>query len=327
MPSRHTEFRPRLLQRLQRLLRGMIAGSDTAAPHRIDTFAARNPSYALATAGSQPSADAATQPRNLLLLTLDSCRYDVFMAAATPTTDSYSPTLRAYAPANFTFPSHQAFFVGVLPQVVDDLPYYNRFRRQLIALQEIGAQQVAKSALIKVRSQGNLVTGLAEAGYQTVGAGAMDWFKQDTLTRGFQQFAYTGTDADAQIDFLCAHIDPSRPFFGFINFGETHAPFSYKGKNGRCPVDVRARIMTWPPVQRGPVGQASAAFDHQREAAEFIDARLPRLFAHLPADTIVIVTADHGECFGEDGYWGHGIHHPMVYEVPLAIFRLDRSEF
>ena len=32
---------------------------------------------------------------------------------------------------------------------------------------------------------------------------------------------------------------------------------------------------------------------------------------------------DHGECFGEDGYWGHGINHPKVFEVPLGIFRLD----
>lgn len=34
---------------------------------------------------------------------------------------------------------------------------------------------------------------------------------------------------------------------------DTHAPFSYKGKKGRCEVDVRARIMRWPPVGAGPV--------------------------------------------------------------------------
>jgi arylsulfatase A-like enzyme len=49
------------------------------------------------------------------------------------------------------------------------------------------------------------------------------------------------------------------------------------------------------------------------------------LFDALPGDTVVVLTADHGDCFGEDGYWGHGVHHPLVYEVPLAIFRLDRQ--
>jgi hypothetical protein len=235
--------------------------------------------------------------------------------------------LRAYSPANFTFPAHQAFFVGVLPQVVDPIPYYNRFTRQLMALQEIGARQVAKSALVKAHSRGNLVTGLAALGYRTVGAGAMDWFQQETLTYGFEHFAYTGTDAEAQIDFLRERIDPQRPFFGFVNFGETHAPFHFKGKQGRCEVDVRARAMRWPPVESGPVGRASPAFDHQMEAAAFIDGLLPTLFDGLPGNTIVVLTADHGECFGEDGYWGHGVHHPKVYEVPLAIFRLDGESF
>jgi hypothetical protein len=31
------------------------------------------------------------------------------------------------------------------------------------------------------------------------------------------------------------------------------------------------------------------------------------------------VTADHGELFGEDGYFGHGpIQHPKVLEVPFV---------
>ena len=74
-----------------------------------------------------------------------------------------------------------------------------------------------------------------------------------------------------------------------------------------------------------PVGRASQAFDAQCAAAEFLDRRLPALFDGLPGETIVVLTADHGECFGEDGYWGHGINHPMAFEVPLAVFRLDRA--
>lgn len=262
---------------------------------------------------------------NVLLLVYDSCRYDVLKAARTPVLDSFIRPLRAHAPANFTYPSHQAFFVGILPHVPDNLPYYNRFRKQLLGLGGVGEGQVAKDALKKVSSTWNLVQGLREEGYRTVGTGAVNWFRQDSLRVGFEHFLFTGTDADRQIDFLLEHLRGADRFFGFINFGETHAPYAFAGKREPCRDRVLARLMSWPPLPSGPVGAATCGFRCQVEAAEFLDSRLPRLFADLPGDTVVILTADHGECFGEDGYWGHGVHHPLVYEVPLAIFRLDRE--
>ena len=36
----------------------------------------------------------------------------------------------------------------------------------------------------------------------------------------------------------------------------------------------------------------------------------------VPKDTWVTITSDHGELFGEDGYFGHGpIQHEKVFEV------------
>jgi hypothetical protein len=262
---------------------------------------------------------------NFLLLVYDSCRYDVLTAAKTPVLDSYSAIHRAEAPGSFSYASHQAFFVGILPNVTADVPYYNRFRKQLLGLAGVGEGQVVKSAFQKTESAWNVVDGLKSEGYQTVGAGAVNWFRQESLRVGFEKFLFTGTDADRQIDFLLENIDTRRPFFGFINFGETHAPYTFRGKTDVCKDDVRARRMTWPPVEQGPVGAATDAFKHQAAAAEFLDARLARLFGPLPAETIVVLAADHGECLGEDGYWGHGVHHRLVYEVPLAIFRLDRQ--
>lgn len=267
------------------------------------------------------------EPRdlNFLLLTYDSCRYDVLRDARTPVLDSFAEIRPAQSPANFTYAAHMAFFVGILPNASESVPYYNRFTKQLLGLTGVGEGQVTKNSLVKVASESNLIAGLATQGVQTIGAGAMNWFRQTTLTHGFEKFLFTGTDSQSQIDFLLKEIDPSRPFFGFINFGETHFPYRYKGKQGHCPVDVRARVMTWPPLARGPVGRDSEAFAHQMEAAEYLDGCLPRLFSALPTNTIVIVCGDHGECFGEDGYWGHAVNHPKVQEVPLAIFRLDRE--
>lgn len=263
---------------------------------------------------------------NFLLLTYDSCRYDVLGDADTPVLDAYGGIHPAQAPANFTFASHQAFFVGILPNADEDLPYLNRFRKQLLGLVEVGEPQVAKEAFERVRSRWNLVSGLRDRGYQTVGAGAMNWFRQESLTAGFERFRFTGRDAEAQVRFVREELDVERPFFAFINFGETHAPYTFRGSEGACPVDVRARRMRWPPrAEQGPTGADNPGYAWQQAAAEFLDGRLPRLFEGLPGDTAVILTADHGECFGEDGYWGHGVNHEKVLEVPLAIFRLDRG--
>lgn len=261
---------------------------------------------------------------NFLLLTYDSCRYDSLNKARTPVLDSFCEIVPAQTPANFTYPAHQAFFSGILPNATVDMPYYNRFNKQLFGLVEMGETNVVKHSRYGILNPINIVHGLADAGFQTVGTGAMNWFQQKSLITGFQRFLFTGTDAGRQIDFLLDTIDTSRNFFGFINFGETHAPFNYVGKIGSCPVDVRARLIQWPPKQiSDAVGIHNEGFSHQVEAAEFLDNLLPRLFSYLPSNTIVILCADHGECFGEDGYWGHGFNHPAVAEVPLAIFRLD----
>jgi arylsulfatase A-like enzyme len=239
---------------------------------------------------------------------------------------SFAEIVPAQAPANFTFASHQAFFVGILPNASSPLPYFNRFERQLMGLANAGAVRVAKRARILLSSGRNLIHAFRDSGYATVGTGAMDWFRLAPLRDGFDAFRFTGTDAEQQIDYLLDSVPSDRPFFGFANFGETHAPYDYAGKRSRCPVDVFARRVVWPPREQGPVGRDNAAFAHQVEAAEFLDRQLGRLLSGVPRCTIVVLCADHGDCFGEDGYWGHGFNHPKVLEVPLAIFRLDGEE-
>jgi hypothetical protein len=45
---------------------------------------------------------------------------------------------------------------------------------------------------------------------------------------------------------------------------------------------------------------------------------IPRLFDLLPRGTYMTITADHGDCFGEDGFVGHGeVWNKMLLEVPF----------
>ena len=44
----------------------------------------------------------------------------------------------------------------------------------------------------------------------------------------------------------------------------------------------------------------------QIEAVKYLDSVVEELFDTVPKNTYITITADHGELFGEDGYFGHG---------------------
>ena len=40
----------------------------------------------------------------------------------------------------------------------------------------------------------------------------------------------------------------------------------------------------------------------------------------------MVICSDHGTAYGEDGYTGHRLAHPVVWEVPYAEFILPASQ-
>lgn len=61
----------------------------------------------------------------------------------------------------------------------------------------------------------------------------------------------------------------------------------------------------------------------QIKALESIDEKIKKLVQFLPAPLLIIITADHGECFGEGMNWGHGYPLAKVMEVPILISTLS----
>jgi hypothetical protein len=58
----------------------------------------------------------------------------------------------------------------------------------------------------------------------------------------------------------------------------------------------------------------------QVRALETADQALEGLVDNLPKPLLLVVASDHGELFGEAGYFGHGpFAHPLLMEVPLAM--------
>jgi membrane-anchored protein YejM (alkaline phosphatase superfamily) len=122
--------------------------------------------------------------------------------------------------------------------------------------------------------------------------------------------------------------DMTGPFYALLNVGETHYPYALPDEDpSEWPVisGVHGVLKRVDDAQGDLTGGEffdTAAMDRLRarqlRATEYVDGVIGRLFTELPADTWVVVTADHGELFGEGGYFGHGpIAHEKVHEVPF----------
>jgi len=142
----------------------------------------------------------------------------------------------------------------------------------------------------------------------------------------------------------------SRPFFAFINLFDAHEPY-------RPPPAFAERFGTARPRRLAnldhsqlrnatrwsrrsmPADEQQAEQDAYDAAILYLDHELGRLLEELDRrdlreNTIIIVTSDHGESFGEHALWGHGstvyttqVHVPLVIagsgRVPAAR-RIDR---
>jgi membrane-anchored protein YejM (alkaline phosphatase superfamily) len=269
---------------------------------------------------------------DFLVVTWDSCRFDSYQDAATPVLDRFGPARRAWAMGTFTLPAHSALFYGFLPHAFVPEPLYNRYRQQLFRISHRHLD-VAPRVSFPI-GQGNIVSGLRRRGYFTVGVAAMDWFRDaPELREGFREFHVTGTGARRQNDLVARALSRQRrdrPCFAFVNYGETHSPFRHEGM-AAPPGDVDRRYSL--PRLWNQTGLRTEqwtfdeeAYRRQVDCAAYLDARtgeLVELFRRRGRRTVVVVCADHGECFGEDGLYGHAFYHERVMEVPLLVFELD----
>ena len=260
-------------------------------------------------------------PRSILFITLDSCRYDTFLAADAPNLKALGELHRAMAPANFTYGSHAAMFVGFTPGVAARAePFINpRFGK---ILKIGGAGSASKGTEFMTLAGRNIIDGLKRQGYLALGSGAVGWFDPATetgrhLTQDFDDFYFAGNtwSLNKQLDWLAARLDPERPVLAFLNLGETHVPYYFDGAPWSPDYN--------PCVPFSDKNDADEARRRQRACLEFVDGRLAPLLQAFSAGT-TLVCADHGDCWGEDGLWEHGISHEKVLAVPL-LFRLGQG--
>lgn len=251
---------------------------------------------------------------DILLVTLDSLRYDV---AATALAEGRTPNLarllpggtweRRHAPGSFTYAAHQAIFAGFLPT-----PAAPGAHPRLFALRFEGSRTTGPDTA--VFDAPDIVSGLFARGYHTLCIGGVGFFNKRTplgrvLPDLFAESHWHGgfgvqarDSTAAQVGFAVeriAALDPERRLFLFLNVSATHHP-------------TRAYLP----------GAARESAETQAAALAYADGALPPLFAAFKArgPALCILCADHGTAFGEDGYRGHRLAHPTVWDVPYAEF-------
>lgn len=256
-------------------------------------------------------------PESVLFVTLDSLRYDTAARAVCPTLAKLGPPTRAMAPGYFTFASHAAMWVGATPGVPGlKRPFLDPKWGRLFRL--VNGKIRPKEHDGFLLPGRNIVDGFGRLGYRTLGTGAVDWFDPSTpsglwLSQDFQRFFYPGKKPalEKQLAWLADELAAADgPVFCFLNVGETHVPYWHEGASW-SPTEN-------PCVPYGTDNDRTLCEVRQRACLEFIDARLEPLLEAFDVATLLI-TADHGDCWGEEGLWEHGTWHPKTMEVPLWI--------
>jgi hypothetical protein len=152
------------------------------------------------------------------------------------------------------------------------------------------------------------------------------------LNNGFDTYVLMDKHNDMRAMVRELKFSAERPSFYLLNVGETHYPYALPDE----PPEEWPRISGVHGVFKHLddhivggklVGKKEKFFDdaklkllrqRQIRAVKYLDGVVEELFDTVPENTYITITSDHGELFGEQGFFGHGpIHHPKVFEVPF----------
>jgi arylsulfatase A-like enzyme len=146
--------------------------------------------------------------------------------------------------------------------------------------------------------------------------------------------------AEVNREFLDWHTQHGeRPFFAFLNYFDAHDPYivpqGYRKHFGKFPVSTAevALLRDWQKMGSRQLDstELSLVTDAYDDCIAALDQELGKLFDELGRrgvldKTLVIVTSDHGEQFGEHGGFRHGVslygsevHVPLLVLAPTGV--------
>lgn len=269
-------------------------------------------------------------PRNFVYIIMDSCRYDSYLRAKTPNMDRIAAGEQRWSYASWTAPSHHSIFMGQVAhtsptRVLASEVYKKEFAKWVDRL------DVPDLSFKSFVPELSLAKVLGSHGYRTEGRVSMPVLNPFT---GFKRFFDSYKLMSNHNDFagMIEEIEFSnnQPGYFFMNLGETHYPYMLKDENlpiisgvhgvvkGMDAAIARTGDLPEEEDQFFSSEDMAALHDQQVRCVEYIDGWLGALIEKAPKGTHFIVTSDHGECFGEGDYFGHGpVMHEKVFEIPF----------
>ena len=254
---------------------------------------------------------------------MDSCRYDSCVAANTPNIDRIGTKQRRYSYGSFTFCSHAVLLMGIMPHTNPVNTFASEVYKTEFGdwIDRLGVPRVSMRTFVPYLS---LPKVLRDHGYRTVGRVSMPVLNKYTFfSSHFDDYELMDDHNDFAGMVRDAEFWPNQPAFYFFNLGETHYPYmladmpKISGVHG--VFKQQAQGIEDDPGSRDFFDPAQMRMlRHQQiKCVEYIDGLIGKLIEKAPENTYFIVTSDHGELFGEEGYFGHGpIMHPKCFEVP-----------
>jgi len=293
---------------------------------------------------------------NVLLIVLDTVRAKSlsvygYERPTTPQLEGLSKSgvlfERAIATAPWTLPSHASMFTGRYPYELS-LDWLTPLGTQYRVLAETLSEQGYLTGgfvanLLYCTYEFGLHRGFAHyedfqiSPEQLVASATLvrrvanaEWLRK--LTNNHRKLGYK-TAAQVNRDLLgwLSRIE-GRPFFAFLNYFDAHTPylpsepFASKFARGLRPLKGWSGTpRKWTPKE------IQAEQDAYDGAIAYIDHHIGVLMEQLGKlglleDTLIIITSDHGEAFGEHGFMGHGnslylpeLHVPLLIRFPSRV--------
>ncbi len=268
---------------------------------------------------------------------------------------------RARSAAPWTLPSHSTLFTGRWPHelMVERLGWLDATHPTLAEF--LGTRGYATAGFVANQFFCGHESGLSR-GFQTyrdypinlgevVRASSLGWFLTRTGNRIHDELLWrltTEGPASISLDFrrkTAAMVNREfldwldhkdrKPFFAFLNYFDAHDPYLPPQRPthplGAVPKSRRESLMLrdWQKLNKKTLDPSSVSLarDSYDECITSLDRDLGTLFDELQRrkvldQTLLILTADHGEQFGEHGDFGHGmsLYEPEVHVPLLVIF-------
>ncbi|WP_136601235.1 sulfatase [Salinigranum halophilum] len=293
--------------------------------------------------GSTTTGFDATEPNHVILLSIDALRADHlgchgYHRDTSPTVDRLSADgirfSRAYSPSSHTREAVPALLSGQYPSVATT----DRFRRNAQTIGHLLQGTTARSA------------GIHSNPFVSEGFGfgdGFDHFDDDMLAGGHwltalaqravdklrnRHYARAETVTNRGIEFLQSQaIEGGRPTFTWLHYMDVHGPYEPPAEFRRKYVGDRVTDAEAAQLYKRAIAEPDSLTNREQQRLidlydaeiRYLDANIGRLLDELSRlgirdETLIILTADHGEAFGEHGYYEHPrfLPHELTH-VPL----------